>query len=350
MTTDRPEPQSEERTAYQPTLRDMLMLQAPFGVKIAPGNQRSGGRVAALVRTTNWKDNGYEDVCHIYDPAGGTGRRLTRWGSVSQMEWLDGDTLALLRQGSGEDDKAQIWLYEGLVGEGWPVTDHETGVDWFKPFAGGFLFRAKDPKREKNKSRAGRFGKYTHFEQEESASALYYVGLEEVRHYRDRLRAATNDEAEKLVKPVVEISRLLPERLAIRDVIPSPADDAVYLTCWPREDLVYWRDTTVFQLALDAPAALAEYVLRQEAKKEEEEEEKASDGGEEGEEEDLSYLGTITRLNAPRGAEAPTAAGCWCSTVAVTTKCIHARICGGSIWRRPCALTTPTPSWRPCTT
>lgn len=289
-----------EAAIYQPNLRDMLILEAPFGVKIAPG----GGRVAALVRTTNWKDNRYEDVCHVYDPATGTAQRLTRQGSVSQMEWVDGQTLALLKQGAGDNDKAQVWLYEGLVGEGWPVTDHETGVEWFKPFAGGFLFRAKDAGREKKKSRTDRFGKYTHFEQEESPSALYYVGLEEMRHYRERVRAATEEEAKELVEPVVDLSRLLPDRLAIRDVVPSPADDAVYLTCWPREDLVYWRDTSAYQIALDAPAALAEYIRRQEAKKKEEGSEDADrkkDG--DGEKEDVSYLGSITRLNLPRGAE-----------------------------------------------
>jgi dipeptidyl aminopeptidase/acylaminoacyl peptidase len=305
MMTDRSEPQPQEGAAYQPELRDMLMLEAPFGVKIAPGGAHSGKRsvrVAAVVRTTNWKDNRYEDICYVYEAAGGRCRRLTRRGSVSQMEWLDGDTLALLRQGPGDDDKAQIWLYEGLVGEGWPVTDHETGVDWFKPFAGGFLFRAKDPEREKNKPRAGRFGKYTHFEQEESPSALYYVGLEEMRRYQQRVRATTEDEAEKLVKPVVELSRLLPERPAIYSVVVSPADEAVYITCWPREDLVYWRDTSAYRLALDAPAALAEYVRRKEAKAAEEEGD-APDRGKNGEEEDASYLGNITRLNLPRGAE-----------------------------------------------
>ena len=294
-------PRSEGQNSHQPTLREMLMLETPFAVKVAPGAERSG-RVAALVRTTNWNENRYEDICHVYDPAGGSGHRLTRHGNVSQMEWLDGGTLAVLKRGSGDDDKAQIWLYEGLVGEGWPLTDHETGVEWFKPFASGFLFRARDPKRDKKKERADRFGKYTHFEHEESASALYYVGLEEMRRYRDRLRAANDDEAQKLVEPVVELGRLLPGRLAIREVAPSPADDAVYLTCWPRDDLVYWRETRVFQIALDAPAALAEHIRREEAKKKSDKDiPNDKEGG--NEEEDTGYLGTVIRLNVPRGAQ-----------------------------------------------
>jgi dipeptidyl aminopeptidase/acylaminoacyl peptidase len=294
-----------------PTLRDMITLQAPFGVKIAPGSERHASPaskrsnwVAALVRTTNWQENRYDDLCYVYDPATGAAFPLTRTGSIRQLEWVDGENLAVLKEGPDDDGKAQVWLYEGLVGEGWPVTQHKTGVDWFKPFAGGFLFRAKDPKREEKEARSGRFGKYTHLEQEESPSALYYVGLEEMRRYRERGKAATEKEAKKLVEPIVELSRLLPERLAIREVVPSPTDDAVYLTCWPREDLVYWRDTRVYQISLDAPAALAEHVRGQEAKAAEDGED-AQDRGEgtEKPEEDLSYLGLITRLNSPRGAE-----------------------------------------------
>jgi dipeptidyl aminopeptidase/acylaminoacyl peptidase len=294
---------SRDRSAggIQPALRDMVMLAAPLAVKIAPGRKRSG-RVAALVRTTNWQENRYEDLCHVYDPATGAAHPLTRTGSVRQMEWVDGETLALLKEGPDDDGKAQIWLYEGLVGEGWPLTEHKTGVDWFKPFAGGFLFRASDPEREEKKPPAGRFGKYTHLEQEESPSALYYVGLEEMRRYRERCKAATEEEAKKLVKPIIELGRLLPQRLAIREIVPSPKDDAVYLTCWPHEDLVYWRETRVYQLTLDAPTALAEHVRRQEAKVAEGGK-GASDSGEEGQEEDLSYLGSVTRLNLPRSAE-----------------------------------------------
>jgi len=78
-------------------------------------------------------------------------------------------------------------------------------------------------------------------EQEESPSALYYVGLEELRQHQAQVKAATEDEAKELAAPVIELSRLLEERLAIREVIPSPAGDAIYVNTWKREDLVYIR-------------------------------------------------------------------------------------------------------------
>jgi dipeptidyl aminopeptidase/acylaminoacyl peptidase len=288
----------------RPTLRDLLMLEKPESVKVSP----NGARVAYGVRTTNWKENRYETICHVHRLDDGATHPINRSGSASQIEWVDDNTLALLKRTNGGDDKAQVWLYEGLVGEGWAVTDHKTGVNTFKPFAGGLLFLASDPERDENKSRGDRFGKFTHFEQEESASALYYTGLAELRRYQASVKAATEDEAKELVKPVVELSKLLDERWAIKSMIPSPTGDAVYLNCWRRDDLVYRLDTQVFRIALDAGAALAEYIRREEAKQAKKKE--VSDNGDLGHDigkeqeknEDYSYLGALIRLPLPRGA------------------------------------------------
>jgi hypothetical protein len=206
----------ETQTAYQPALRDMVMLELPLEAKVSP----SGDHVAIRVRTTNWKENRYERVCHIHDLATDTTYPLNRTGNVSQIEWVDDRTMAVLREGLGKDDKAQIWLYEGLVGEGWQITEHKTGVDWFYPFAGGLLFLAANPERDERKPRTDRFGKYTHWEHEESARALYYAGLTELREYQARCKAATEEEAKDFVLPVVELSRLLPEPLSIQRVVP----------------------------------------------------------------------------------------------------------------------------------
>ena len=297
MTSHEPGSPSEERAPYQPTLRAMLLLEVPFEVKVSP----DGSRIAINVRTTNWQDNRYDNVCHVRDLATGATYPINRAGSANQVEWVDDQTLALLKQGPGDADKAQVLLYEGLVGEGWAVTDHKTGVEWFKPFAGGLLFRARHPERDEKKPRANRYGRFTHFEQEESAAALYYVGLEEMRRYRAQVKAATEDEAKDLVPPVVELSRLLPEPLSIQEVIPSPAGDALYFNCWPHDDLVYYRQTSSYRLKLDAGAALAEQMKRDRAKKAEKKGESASEAHDE-EKEDLSYLGEIARLTLPRAA------------------------------------------------
>jgi dipeptidyl aminopeptidase/acylaminoacyl peptidase len=290
------EPESGSNAPYQPTLRDMLLLEVPFEVKVSPG----ASHLAFRVRTTHWQGDRYEHACHVHDLATGATYLVNRTGSASQVEWVDDRTLALLKQGPGENDKGQVWLYEGLVGEGWKVTDHKTEVEWFKPFAGGLLFRARDPERDERKSRADRFGKFTRLEHEDSASALYYVGLTELRQYQAQAKAATETEAKQLVLPVIELSLLFDERLSIQGVVPSPRGDAVYVNCQKRDDLVYYRDTSTYRIELDAPAALAEHARREQARQDAGE---RSDTGETGEKQDVSYLGEITRLNLPRGAQ-----------------------------------------------
>jgi dipeptidyl aminopeptidase/acylaminoacyl peptidase len=296
----RSETPRQPHPSRQPTLRDMIMLEAPVAVKLSPGARR----VAIGVRTTNWKENRYETICHVHDLEKGTTFPLHRAGSAEQFEWFDDDTVAVLKKGPGEEDKGQVYLYEGLTGDGWPLTEHKTGVEWFKPFAGGFLYRARHPERDENKPRADRFGKYTHFEQEESPSALYYVGLDELREYRAQVKAATEDEAKKLVAPVVELSRLMEERLAIREVIPSPTGDAIYVNTWKREDLVYLRDTAAYCIRLDPRAALAEHLRREKAKQADEKQagDEVATETKLQDKEDLSYLGQIVRLQVPRAA------------------------------------------------
>jgi dipeptidyl aminopeptidase/acylaminoacyl peptidase len=300
MTSTAAEAPTEPIAPHRPTLRDMILLEAPVSAKVSPG----GCRVAIGTRTTHWKENRYETICHVHDVISGTTYPLNRTGSALQMEWLDDQTLALLKREGGEGDKAQVWLYEGLTGDGWPVTDHKTGVEWFKPFAGGLLFRARHPERDENKPRADRFGKYTHVEQEDSPSALYYVALEELRQYQAQVKAATEDEAKELVAPVIELSRLLEDRLAIREVIPSPTGDALYLNTWEREDLVFYRDTRAYCIRLDARAAVAEHVRREQARKAEPRGagDRPPPAGTPETEEDLSYLGQMTRLQVPRAA------------------------------------------------
>ncbi len=300
MTNESPTPGTTQPSDYAPSLRDMLMLSVPTGAKLSP----DGNRIAITMRETNWNDNRYEYRCMIHDLSSGTTNWLTRTGSVSQVDWIDDRTLAVLKRESGGNGKAQVWLFEELTGEGRQVTDHKTGVDWFGPFPGGLLFRADDPERDERKARTERFGKLTRFEQEPSASALYYTGFDELRVYEARRRSCSEEEAKKLVKPVVELSRLLEAPLSIRSAVPSPTGDAIYLACWPHDDLIYYRQNTSYRIALDAPAALAEYLRRETVKLEKEEEAGGyeEEGQNQDEKEDIAYLGSIASLNLPPSA------------------------------------------------
>ena len=279
---------------YQATLRDMLALEFPRNVRVSP----NGTRVAFSVATTNWRDNRYESHCHIHDAVTGATRQLTRYGDVQQIEWVDDETLALLKE---YDEKAQIWLVEGVTGEGWRITDHPTGVEWFHPFAGGMIFMARQPEKDEKKARSDQYGKFTHFEQEQSASAVYFIGTQEWREYQRQWRAATEEEAKKLVAPVVELSKLFTEPIAIKEIVVSPTGDALYLNCWLRDDLVYLRETRVFQIRLNAAAALAKY-LKVERKKQQSEKDSTRATGKKDKKEDVSYLGKLSELKLPKGA------------------------------------------------
>jgi len=303
MMTEQTELPTADAPPYQPTLRDLFQLELPVNACVAPGGQR----VAILVRTTNWQTNRYEIVCQIHDLTSGAHHPLTRRGTVQQVEWLDATTVALLKQGPGEEAKAQIWLYEGLIGEGWPVTDHELGVEWFKPFADGFLFRARQPERDKKQARTDRFGNFIHLEQEISAAALYYVDLAAMRQHQAQLKAVTEAEAKTLVAPVVEVSRLLPAPLSIQSVVPSPRGDAIYLNCQQRDDLVYFHTTSTYCIHFDAQTALAAYRARAQAKlaassTSTDTAGKNSTGEGEDEGEDWAYLGGLQQLHLPLGA------------------------------------------------
>jgi dipeptidyl aminopeptidase/acylaminoacyl peptidase len=258
MDTTQPTAEAHRPAPYQPTIRDTILLEIPLDIRVSP----SGHRAALLVRTTDWLDNRYRVDCRVHDVTAGATYRLTHTGDVLQAEWIDDRTLALLRPGA--DGRAQIWLYEDLIGDGWPVTDHPTGVEWFKPFAGGFLYRARDPERLTQAGRAGRIGSFTHVEREESAAALYYVGLAELVAYRARARAATAKEAAGLTPPILPLSPLLGGPAAIHTVVASPTDDMVVINGGPRDDVVYpdlaySPYTTATLIKLDAPAAMAEH-------------------------------------------------------------------------------------------
>ena len=285
---------AKKTNRYQATLRDMLALEGPMHVRVSP----NGNRVAFTVRRTNWKDNRYENYCHIYDDVNGRNYQLTRSGSVDQVEWVDDDTLALRKTEGG---KSQVWLFEGGFGEGWQVTEHKTGVDWFHPSAGGIVFLARQPEKEEKKPRADQYGRYTHFEQEESPSAVYYLGIPERFDYLTQLRSSTEDEGKKLVVPIIELSKLFTEQIAIKDVVVSPTGGTLYLNCWPRDDMVYAREKRVFQIRLDAKAALAQFLEREKAKRAEHKvstpESEAND-----KKEDVSYFGKLSELSLPKGS------------------------------------------------
>ena len=236
-----------------PTTKDCKLLPQPVGGVPSP----DGTKVAFLLRLANWPENLYKTDCYIYRVKGESSHILTRNADVRQIEWIDSNSLAVLKaQLSGGDNKGQIWIYDNLVGDPIKITDHKTGVQSFKTFADGVLFIANDPDREEQTERGKELGTFVHVEQEESPSALYYVSIPKVTEFFENRRKLPKKEAEKLTFPVIEISRGSDRYYSISGIVPSPLHNEVYINFRVRDDLVYLADTLVFRVKIDVDSEL----------------------------------------------------------------------------------------------
>ena len=97
MTTTEPEGPSAINQPYAPTLRDLIALGIPEQATVSP----TGAYVAFTLRTTNWRDNRYEQRGMLLNVHSGELHALTRTGSVQQIEWVGAHRLALLRKATG---------------------------------------------------------------------------------------------------------------------------------------------------------------------------------------------------------------------------------------------------------
>lgn len=204
----------------QPAIRDMVNLSIPYEVRISP----DGKNIAYLVRQTDWNDNAYQRHCIVYNRETKNTRQLSRRGSVSQIEWVDNTSLAVLKR---ENKSSQIFLFQDLTGEPMQITKHKGGVHRFFPFGEGFLYKANDPEKRENEDRKKQFGAFQYFEQEESASALYYVSLPRLKEYLAAMRLAGEDEEDNPQRPEVMLSKLMETPYSITSFAVAPNDKTI---------------------------------------------------------------------------------------------------------------------------
>lgn len=278
-----------------PGIRDLIVLERATEVKLNP----TGVLAAVRIRSAHWEENRYCSDVVIVEVPSGRQHRLTRSASCTQMHWLDDDTLAVATSDGSKDDTTQVYVYPGLVGDGWRVTDAEHGVDSFEPFADGIAFQARRPDGSDQQARENRFGTYRQVESEAGRTAVYYVDLTALATYEQAMRKADTNERDRLVRPEVELTELLDKPVAVQSFVASPAGDAVYLNALPTDDLSRFRETSVYRIGL-ATDAVAEYVRR-------ERDHKTRDQGRGIEQEsqerhdarDRSYLGTVDVVHLP---------------------------------------------------
>ncbi len=283
----------------RPGLRDLILLEAALEVRLSP----RGDRAAVRVEHPRWDDNRYCRDVVIVDVASGEQRRLTRYADCQQIRWLDDDVLAVLKSDGSTEGMQQVHVYEGLVGDGWQVTDAEHGVDAFEPFADGIVYLARKDDDPRLEAREERFGTFQHVETDPGRTAAYYLDLARLADHERSLARADKDERELLVRPVIELSALIGEPLAIQSVVTSPAGDSVYVNARPTDELTTSIRASVHRITVDADTAVAEFVRRETARKQRDHDAGiAEESDERRDQRDLSYLGTAQRLALPTRA------------------------------------------------
>lgn len=269
-----------------PSMRDLINLEVVLEVRLSP----RGDRAAIRVEHPHWEEDRYCCDVVVIDVESLRRYEVTRFARCEQIRWLDDDTLAVLKSDGADDDKAQVYVYEGLVGDGWQVTNAKHGVDAFEPFGRGIVFLGKPDEEPEVKAREDRFGTYSHVESEPGDKSLFYTDLEQLRNFERATARATRDEKELLLRPQIQLSAVLEEPVAIQTIVTSPAADAVYLNVWPTDDLTRERESSVYRIEVDADAAVAEYLRREEARSQKEQSQ---------DQEDYSYFGSAQRLALP---------------------------------------------------
>jgi len=225
----------------RPSIRDMFQIPMVGGGRISPDGDRVIYRLAYV---DNFDDNQLEVYAYLYDSQTGNTHQFTRSRRVTEVRWVDNQTLALLKP--ADNTSFQIHVFEGLVGEGQQITDHPGGIGTFEPFGNGFIYIARRT-TEKQAAREKKYGTFVNVEEEESLSALYYIDSERILDHGNRSQHSSSEP----VKPIVELSKLLERPFKIESAIPSPNNDAVFINCRSREDEFYENDTYCFKIELD---------------------------------------------------------------------------------------------------
>jgi dipeptidyl aminopeptidase/acylaminoacyl peptidase len=230
------------RKKHKPTILDMFKLPMVGGGRISPRGDKALYRIGYW----NFKDNQFEAYSYLYDAHADRTCEFTKTGRVSEIRWQNNRSLALLK--AVDHNGFQIHVFEELMGEGRRITNHPGGIGTFEPFGNGFIYIAEKT-TEQQIARKNKYGTFVDVEEEESSSALYYVDMKEIFDQRCNLQLSTGKDQE--IKPVIELSRVLPGSFKIESVFPSPTDNAVFINTRSKDDLFYENDTSCFRIELN---------------------------------------------------------------------------------------------------
>ncbi|MGD9347529.1 MAG: S9 family peptidase [Candidatus Aminicenantes bacterium] len=189
---------NEQATIPGPSFEEVISIRSVGAPVISP----DGKNIAFTVRTTDWKDNRYDnEIWLIRDGKEPYQLTRTRDGSSSSPQWSpDGKWIAFL---ADRGDQQQIYLIRPDGGEAQKITDVKEGINSFEwsPDATQILF-AKSEEQKNKEDREKRFGKFAVEDAEYQFIHLWIVDVkpdlwpspEEVPCYESHTRSESDTE------------------------------------------------------------------------------------------------------------------------------------------------------------
>lgn len=159
-----------------PTFEQVLSLRSAYNPQISP----DGERVVFQVRSTDWKNNRYDEELWLYN---GTGDPFpltnTIAGSSTSPQWShDGRWIAFLSK-RGEAEAEQVYIIRAAGGEAQPVTEVEEGISQFawSPTALRLACLRDDKNQNQQERREEKFGKFAVEDEEYVQQHLWVVDV-----------------------------------------------------------------------------------------------------------------------------------------------------------------------------
>jgi len=182
--------QSKEATRR---FEEVLSLRSAYNPQISP----DGSMVAYQVRSTDWKENRYDDEIWLYKEGHQPFQlTYTKKGSSTSPRWShNSEWLAFLADRDGEN---QVYMIRAAGGEAQQVTSVEGGIQNFawSPTELRIAFTKADKNKEEEKERKERFGEFAVEDEEYDQRHLWVLTVEPDMWPRPEEMPCANDSTE----------------------------------------------------------------------------------------------------------------------------------------------------------